>query len=109
LATAKPLRGVLFCFDTDGTLETSAGPVTVATLEHLKQLGGAVVIVSPSLARPPGWLVCVPGPNRRDNLLAAREMFPDRPLRLYVSDNNDQGEAELAGFSYIDRLAFRLA
>jgi hypothetical protein len=109
VATAKPLRGVLFTFDTDGTLETSAGPITVATLQHLKQLGGAVVIVSPSLARPEGWLVCVPGPNRRDNLLAAREMFPDRPLKIYCSDNGDVGEAEAAGFCYVDRLAFRLA
>jgi hypothetical protein len=109
VATAKPLRGVLFTFDVDGTLWTSAGPVSKETVDRLKALGGAVVIVSPSSARPEGYLAAVPGPNRRDNLLAAREMFPDRPLRLYVSDNNDQGEAELAGFSYIDRLSFRLA
>jgi hypothetical protein len=109
LATAKPLRGVLFTFDVDGTLWTSNGPVSKETVDRLKALGGAVVIVSPSGARPDGYLAAIPGPNRRDNLLAARELYPDRPLRVYVSDNNDQGEAELAGFSYIDRLSFRLA
>jgi hypothetical protein len=82
----------------------------VATLEHLKPLGGAVVIVSPSLARPPGWLACVPGPNRRDNLLAARELYPDRPLRLYIDDTEgNRTEAELAGFSFVFARDFRLA
>jgi hypothetical protein len=109
VATAKPLRGVLFAFDVDGTLWSSNGPVSKETVDRLKALGGAVVIVSPSGARPEGYVAAIPGPNRRDNLLAARELVPDRPLRLYVSDNNDQGEAELAGFSYIDRLSFRLA
>jgi hypothetical protein len=110
LATAKPLRGVLFTFDVDGTLWTSNGPVSKETVDRLKALGGAVVIVSPSGARPDGYLAAIPGPNRRDNLLAARELYPDRPLRVYIDDTEgNRTEAELAGFSFVFARDFRLA
>lgn len=109
MAAAEPLRSVLCAFDVDGTLWTSAGPITEATLVHLKELGAPVLIVSPSGLRPNGWLACIPGPNRRDNLMMARDLHPECKLRLYISDNGDVGEAEAAGFCYIDRMSFRLA
>jgi ribonucleotide monophosphatase NagD (HAD superfamily) len=97
---------VLLCFDVDGTLWSSAGPVTEAMVRAYQQKGAQVVIVSPSAARPPGFEERIAGPNRRDNLLAAARDFP-ADLRLYVSDNGDLAEAEAAGFTYVDRASFR--
>jgi hypothetical protein len=55
--------GALVCFDVDGTLETSAGPVTVEQLRRLEAAGVAVAIVSPSPARPPGFPEFISGPT----------------------------------------------
>jgi hypothetical protein len=100
------VSGALVCFDVDGTLETSAGPVTVEQLRRLEAAGVAVAIVSPSPARPPGFPEFIAGATRHENLAAAVAAFP-AALRLYVSDNNDQAEAVAAGFIYVDRLEFR--
>lgn len=96
---------LLVCFDVDGTLETSAGPVTVQRLKDLEAGGVAVVIVSPSSLRPKGFKEKIEG-TRRDNLLAAKSLYPAH-VNLYVSDNGDMGEADAAGFTYVDRLLFR--
>ena len=97
---------MLVCFDVDGTLWTSNGPVTEAMLNQIElSPGGVVVIVSPSGARPLGWKESIEGPARRDSLKSASERWP-RAVRLYVSDNNDQEEAEAAGYLYVDREIF---
>lgn len=97
---------VTVCFDVDGTLETSAGPVTVARLDELRQAGASVVVVSPSALRPHGFDERIDGPSRADNLRAAATDWP-ADLLIYVSDNSDQAEAAAAGFCYVDRNDFR--
>ncbi len=98
---------VLLCFDVDGTLETSAGPITVARLRELDAIDGCqVVIVSPSGARPQGFAECINGPSRAANLESAATTYHS-DLLLYISDNNDQAEAQASGFTYIDRMEFR--
>lgn len=108
LLGTTPLK-VLVAFDVDGTLETSQGPVKVATLDRLMAAGAEVVIVSPSGAYPPNFIDrrILPngGGSRASNLLEAKRVYPS-DLYLYVSDNGDVGEAQLAGFIYIDRLTF---
>lgn len=100
---------VLVAFDVDGTLETSQGPVKLATLDRLIEAGARVVIVSPSGAAPPAnrYQRILPngGGSRSGNLLEAKRLYP-ADLCLYVSDNGDVGEAQAAGFIYIDRMAF---
>src|SRR5260370_22528921 len=102
---------VLICFDVDGTLESSNGPVTVAKMRRLQELGATVVSVSPSGASPNRTMGTdfpehVNGAARSLNLLAAASEFPS-DLLLYVSDNGDMTEAEAAGFTYVDRFQFR--
>lgn len=98
---------VTLCLDVDGTIETSAGPVTVARLRELDQLEGCtVVIVSPSAARPAGFAERIDGPSRADNLRAAAKDWP-ADLLVYCSDNEDRAEAAAAGFCYVDRNDFR--
>lgn len=100
---------VLVAFDVDGTLETSQGPVKLTTLAKLLEAGADIAIVSPSNAYPLGlaYLRCLPdgGGSRSANLLEAKRRFPS-DLYLYVSDNGDIGEAQVAGFIYVDRMAF---
>jgi hypothetical protein len=97
---------VTIAFDVDGTLETSAGPVTVDRLEKLRAAGSNIVIVSPSDARPRGFYERIEGPDRQSNLRLAAYDFP-ADLYLYVSDNNDRAEAEAAGFTYVEHTEFR--
>jgi hypothetical protein len=97
---------VLLCWDVDGTLDCSAGPVPVTRLLDLDELAGcAVVIVSPSAARPSGFAERI-SDDRAANLRAAAEGFP-ADLRLYISDNQDREAAEAAGFTYVDAADFR--
>lgn len=100
---------VLIAFDVDGTLETSQGPIKVATLDRLEAAGASVAIVSPSGAFPFDYasrrVLPNGGGSRSSNLLEAKRLFPS-DLYLYVSDNGDIGEAQAAGFVYIDRMAF---
>ena len=99
---------MLVCFDVDGTIETSRGPITVETLRALERAGADVAIVSPSTARPAGFPEFIKGALRRDNLLAAAAAHPRTLLRIYVSDNEDQVEAQAAGFTYVRHDEFRL-
>lgn len=100
---------VLVAFDVDGTLETSQGPVKIDTLVHLDNAGVSVVIVSPSNAYPREFegrrILPNGGGSRSGNLLEAKRLFPS-DLYFYVSDNGDIGEAQIAGFVYVDRMAF---
>jgi hypothetical protein len=97
---------VTIAFDVDGTLETSAGPVTIQRLGQLRAAGANVVIVSPSEARPRQFNESLGGATRSANLLAAKREWPAE-LYLYVSDNNDRADAEAAGFTYIEHTEFR--
>jgi hypothetical protein len=106
---------ILIGFDVDGTLDTSAGPVPwerVKALHLFLQLtkAGACGIVSPSSAWPrevvPAYL---PGPTRADNLRAFAAAYPLALVRLYVSNNDDIGEAAAAGFAYVDYREFAAA
>ncbi|MFI4977519.1 MAG: hypothetical protein ACHQC8_02405 [Solirubrobacterales bacterium] len=102
---------LLVCFDVDGTLETSGGPVTLMMLARLQAMPNLfVTIVSPSAAAPPGFERALPngGGSRRDNLLAAKFSHP-ADLYLYVSNNGDQAEAIAAGFLYVDHIDFATA
>lgn len=97
---------VLLAFDVDGTLDSSAGPVPVARLHELAGVPGcAVVIVSPSAARPGGFTEFI-ADDRAANLAAAAARYP-ADLSLYVSDNEDRDAARQAGFTYVDRGDFR--
>lgn len=96
---------VVMAFDVDGTLETTGGPVTIEMLDRHQRSGAVVVMVSSSALRPPGFPEYIKG-DRTTNLRAAREAHP-ADLYLYISDNEDRGEAEMAGFTYIDRYDFR--
>jgi len=103
----------LFCFDVDGTLDCSNGPITVAMLDLLAQSTSpyTVVIVSPSGAYTGGLPRIANNATRKENLIAAREAFTAQhghsPLVcLYVSDNKDYTEAEAAGFAYIEASEF---
>lgn len=93
----------VYAFDVDGTIETSAGPVTILQLARLLEQGHFVYIVSPSPLRPHGFPVVLPhgGGSRQENLRAVQQMHPDEDLFIYVSDNGDIGEAHAAGFVYV--------
>jgi hypothetical protein len=99
---------VLLCFDVDGTLDSSAGPVPFARLRELVRLGAEVAIVSPSLNWPVGMLpALVAGPGRLDNLVAAALKYPAE-LNLYISDNpGDEEVAKQAGFAFVRPEHFR--
>jgi len=102
---------ILVCFDVDGTLDCSAGPVPEALLTALMGVSAGVVVVSPSGAYRGGHTRIADKPSRRENLLAARELYKstrgtDPFVRLYVSDNKDYAEAEAAGFCYIEAAEF---
>jgi hypothetical protein len=97
---------ILLAWDVDGTLDCSAGPVPVTRLLELDELAGcAVVIVSPSAARPTGFAERI-SDDRAANLRAAAEGFP-ADLKVYVSDNGDREVAQQAGFTYVDAADFR--
>lgn len=95
----------VYAFDIDGTLETSGGPVKTSMLLSLQRrvhrLGSYVYLVSPSMARPPGFPVVLVG-TRHENLEHIKALHPDEEDFVYVSDNKDHGEAELAGFLFVD-------
>jgi hypothetical protein len=90
----------------DGTLENSNGPIPVERLTILQSQFPyvAVVIVSPSEKRPPGFFTEISG-DRQRNLLRVRQMYP-ADVYLYISDNKDQAIAKQAGFSYIEAADF---
>jgi len=90
----------VFAFDVDGTLASSAGPISDVELIGLQHRGDYVYIVSPSAARPQLFPVVVPG-SRQDNLQAVKAMHPDESRFIYVSDNGDTADAEAAGFEYV--------
>jgi hypothetical protein len=99
---------IVLAFDVDGTLDCSSGPVPTALLDQLTDAGYGVAVVSPSAAykeeahAAPRIVVGA----RVDNLRAAKARFPDARICLYVSDNGDQEQAEMAGCTYVDRLEF---
>ena len=99
----------VFAFDVDGTLETSAGPISIAVLQGLK-CDHYVYLVSPSAARPKGFPIVVSSSSRVESLRQVRKMHPDEPDEgfLYISDNGDQREAQLAGFTYIWHNEFKV-
>jgi len=100
---------VTICLDTDGTVESSNGPVTRSLLEHLESAGAhiGVVSVSPShLKNPDGSPrfenISTPDLNQRhQSLRRFREKWP-ADLYLYVDDlESNRPQAELAGFVFI--------
>ncbi len=84
-------------------------------LVELAGQGWTIVIVSPSGAFPkmPGLEASifqryVNGPNRVDNLLAAKADHPNEEFYLYVSDNpGDDQVAASAGFAFMHPTHFR--
>jgi hypothetical protein len=100
----------VFAFDVDGTLTSSAGPISDAHLIGLQHRGDYVYIVSPSAARPPFFPVVLPngGGDRAANLEAVKAMHPDEDRFIYVSDNGDTAAAEQAGFEYLPHTEFAL-
>ena len=117
---------VLVCFDVDGTLDVTGGPVPLARLYELQSEGVKVAIVSPSGA----WLEDFPlflTSDRDRNLSNARQWahgalphpnngHPSEPVNpgtsglwcIYVSDNmGDRERAEMMGFTYIRPEDFR--
>jgi len=93
----------VFAFDVDGTLASSAGPISDVELIGLQHRGDYVYIVSPSAARPKLFPVVLPhgGGSRQENLRAVRAMHPDEDRFIYVSDNGDLPEANAAEFEYV--------
>lgn len=96
---------VFYCFDVDGTLSTSSGPVPVEKLYQLKKRGNPVIIVSPSSARPMD-LGPVPTVDRFIMMREIRTAFPDADAYLYVSNNQDMAQAKEAGFTYVEAANF---
>jgi hypothetical protein len=98
----------VFAFDVDGTLASSAGPITDALLIGLQHRGDYVYIVSPSSARPPFFPIVLPngGGDRVANLQAVKAMHPDEDRFIYVSDNGDIAAAEEAEFEYVGHIQF---
>lgn len=84
---------IVYAFDVDGTLSSSAGPVPLDDLRELVRRGHAVVIVSPSTNCPEEWPRCSDG-ERTANLREARKQYPDAAQYIYVSDN--PGDEEVA-------------
>jgi len=93
---------VLIALDVDGTLDSAYGPVPFAAVQGLAQSGLPVAVVSPSSGWPGGLPTYIAGPTRADNLKAARTLAPQATVRLYISDNRDNAEAQLAGFALIE-------
>ncbi len=94
---------ILLCFDVDGTLDSSAGPVPFEVLLALQEAGMPVAVVSPSANWPkaehPELDFATPDQGRQTNLLRAKEAFPGARVLLYVSDNpNEDTLAQEAGF-----------
>jgi hypothetical protein len=96
----------VYGFDIDGTLETSAGPVSIERLDALRRDGHYVYLVSPSEARPKGFPIVASGAHRSDNLRQVKAMHPDETEFIYVSDNGDQVAATEAGFTYVWHTGF---
>jgi hypothetical protein len=99
----------VFAFDIDGTLETSAGPIPISVLEGLK-CDHYVYLVSPSAARPKGFPIVLSSSSRVESLRQVKAMHPDTEPDdfIYVSDNGDQREAQLAGFRYVWHNEFKV-
>lgn len=106
---------MLICFDVDGTLETSNGPVKTSRLVSLKDWGHRVIIVSPSPHFPryadtddPVFPNVSGNDTRLENLLEAKQMFGSEEFYLYISDNpGDDEVAKQAGFSFMHPKDFR--
>ena len=93
---------MLILFDVDGTLDCSGGTVPVDRLRELALAGYTIIIVSPSVARPEGFLEILSGEVRRDNLEEVKRKYPEEKLGLYISDNpEDDVLARELGFCYI--------
>lgn len=101
----------VFCFDVDGTLESSNGPVSVDALLKLEEKGHLVVIVSESPHYPRGlgdeplFERIVERGSRAQNLLAVKEKYPGRNY-YYISDNQDQAQALEAGVIFMEPATF---
>ncbi|MCH7786047.1 MAG: hypothetical protein IIC22_00925 [Chloroflexi bacterium] len=92
----------LLCFDVDGTLEQSEGPIPLQALHDLSAQGHLIVIVSPSPLRPknepfPEFLSV----DRRKNLRDARQEYPHEQA-VYISDNDgDDVLSSEVDFEYV--------
>jgi hypothetical protein len=92
----------VYCFDVDGTLESSSGPVSLSDLDALMDMDHVVLIVSPSSAVPERYAKCLTEGTRADNLKEARKMFDGGTEYIYVSDNpGDEEVAREAGFTFL--------
>ena len=103
-----PFINILLCFDCDGTLDCSGGPVRVGRLIELQINNVHVVIVSPSPACASLFFPhVIGGASRKECLLKAKGMIP-AALYIYVSDNpGDDTVAAEAGFAFIHPKDFR--
>ena len=103
-----PFVSILLCFDCDGTLDCSGGPVKVGRLIEMQMINVYSVIVSPSPACASiPFLHVIDGTSRKDCLLKAKEKFPGA-LCIYVSDNpGDDAVAAEAGFAFMHPKDFR--
>ena len=98
---------VLVCFDVDGTLDVTAGPVPLQRLYDLQSIGVKVAIVSPSGARLTDFPLFLTS-DRDRNLRNARQWAENPPLCIYVSDNmGDRELSEMMGFTYVHPEDFR--
>ncbi len=102
MAAELALMHVLIALDIDGTVDTAYGPVPFAAMRRLADAGVPVAVVSPSSGWPGGLPTFIGGPTRADNLKASRTIAPQATMRLYISDNKDNVEAQLAGFALVE-------
>ena len=108
VASVTAYISILLCFDCDGTLDCSGGPVKVSRLIELQINGVYIAIVSPSPACASlHFPHVIDGASRKDCLLKAKGKFP-AALCIYVSDNpGDDAVAAEAGFAFMHPKDFR--
>lgn len=106
---------LVIALDTDGTLETSNGPVKIQWLVKLRDNGATVCVVSPSLFYPrdgannPRFELVNSAPDREENLRKVATTNPGADLYVYISDNaGDDVRARNTGFTYVHPVNFQV-
>ena len=101
----------LICFDVDGTLEVSTGPVPLERLRQLKRQGAIIYIVGNygKLAQTTTEFEDgnIAG-TKAESLRLLAERHPDALRRIYVADTGgDKIAAESVGYLFIFAGDFR--